>query len=304
MAGHVSGIRTHLGIFVHRHILPYLEAALVWYLRVSGQRNVEQYWRMQLADKPRKKSEQADTSKRPPSTSFEIRLATVRQHGSRTKEISDMVNGAYVRELKDALPDGASDAAEQAFSRTSPVDIERRLLTDAEVEELRSSPSPPLINRVLFLAVTKDDAIVGTCAATLAAPWCPSGVGSWGLLAVSTPQLGVGRVLVEHCEDYIRTAMLGRIRIEYFYIAGLPSSESLRKWYEERQNYVCFKADPSGRSYRGNLVKGEVSFRHCEKAVDIVEDVTDVSRDNQTSLFESRRRRLAKFLLVGVSKCE
>jgi hypothetical protein len=64
--------------------------------------------------------------------------------------------------------DGGAEA-EAAFKRTSVADIERRLLTDAELGRLRAGEI--IVNRVLFLAVAeRGGAIVGTCAATLAAP--------------------------------------------------------------------------------------------------------------------------------------
>jgi hypothetical protein len=37
----------------------------------------------------------------------------------------------------------------------------------------------------------------------------------------------------------------------------------------ERLGYVQFKAKPSGQSYRGNEVQGEVFFRHASKPLDI-----------------------------------
>lgn len=294
----LSWIRTKADVFLGKVVLPRLEALLVWYLKFSGQRNVEKYWRKQLASRVVGTMHKAEGGCNKLSLSFDIRLGTVREHYDRVQEISAMVNGAYIRELKDALLDGGREA-EAAFSRTSPHDIERRLLTDDEVQQLRGQAgTPPIINRVVFLALSKEGAILGTCAATLAAPWCPSGVGSWGLLAVSAPRAGVGRALVEHCEEYIKIAMLDRIRIEYFFIAGLPSSESLRKWYEERLDYVCFKAPSTGRSYRGNEVRGEVEFRHCEKAVEIVNDISDGAISEKV-VFEARRKRMAKFLLAG-----
>lgn len=300
----LGNARTRLNIFISKVILPRINVLLVWYLKFSGQRNVEKYWRRQLSTRVSNalpKSNGTSTVSRDTSaTVFDIRLATVREHGRRVLEISTMINAAYVRELKDALLDHGG-AAEAAFSRTSPEDIQRRLLTDSELQLLKQQTGPPIINRVLFLAVSKEGAIIGTCAATLAAPWCPAGVGSWGLLAVSTPKLGVGGALVEHCEQYIRTAMLERVSIEYFFIEGLLSSEALRKWYEERLNYACFKASSTGRSYRGNEVCGEVAFRHCMKTLDLSDAFQRESADAPTGkdIFEARRKALAKFLLAG-----
>ena len=118
--------------------------------------------------------------------------------------------------------------------------------------------------------------MLGSCAShtlpgdeTLAAPWTAQGVGSWGLLAVGAPRLGVGTRLVAHCEDYLRQAMLEKASIEYFCIEDHPSSQRLRTWYEQRLGYSEFKAKSSGQSYRGNEVKGEVVFRHACKELDI-----------------------------------
>lgn len=283
-----------------------MEGLLVWYLKLSGQRSVEKFWRKQLAATSAAVAQAAAckgvaAGDGAATRSFDIRLATVREHSSLVDEISSKVNAAYVRELKEALLSSESEA-EATFSRTSPIDIRRRLITDDEIQKLKCPTSPPIINRVLFLAVSKDGRIVGTCAATLAAPWCPSGVGSWGLLAVSEPRQGIGRALVEHCERYIKLAMLGHVRIEYFNVAGVPSSDALREWYEERLGYVCFQADPTGRSYRGNEVRGEVSFRHCEKQLHVPEDVFNerVEGRAESTIFDARKRRLAKFLLEGV----
>merc|ERR1712228_67788 len=100
----------------------------------------------------------------------------------------------------------------------------------------------------------------------------------------------------EHCERYLALAMLDRIRIEYFFISGLPSSEALRKWYEDRLGYQNFSAESTGRSYRGNEVRGEVSFRHCEKCIVPAEDEKAETAGTiiEKELFEARRRRLAK----------
>jgi len=303
MAGFLSWVQTKLHWFVNTFIRR-LEVLLVWYLKFSGQRNIEKYWTKQLStrESPALPTTNGSSAGSTHTTAhaFDICLATVLEHGARVHEISSMINAAYVRELKDALLEG-SEEAEAAFSRTTSEDIQRRLLTDDEVQQLKSLSRPPIINRVLFLAISKEGAIVGTCAATLAAPWCPSGCGSWGLLAVSTPKLGVGRALVEHCEQYIKIAMLERVRIEYFFIAGLASSETLRTWYEERLHYSCFKAPSTGRSYRGNEVRGEVAFRHCEKNVDLSDEFQkeSVGAPNEKSIFETRRNALAKFLLAG-----
>lgn len=301
----LSWLRTKVNVFFSRVILPRLEALLVWYLKFSGQRNIEKYWKKQLgvrvAGAQHKSGKSSTNPTHASAKPFDIRLATVRDHHSRVHEISNMVNGAYVRELRDALLN--SDCkAEAAFSRTSPIDIERRLINDDELRQLKSQTGPPIINRVLFLAISKDGSIVGTCAATLSAPWCPLGVGSWGLLAVSTPKSGIGRALVEHCEQYIRVAMLERIRIEYFCITSLPSSETLRKWYEERLGYKCFQATSTGQSYRGNEVRGEVAFRHCDKQINLSEELEQENQGNpsQKVIFQARRIRLAEFLLAGI----
>mmetsp|Transcript_104542 Transcript_104542/g.164981 ORF Transcript_104542/g.164981 Transcript_104542/m.164981 type:complete len:305 (+) Transcript_104542:32-946(+) len=300
----LSWLRTKLNVYFNRVILPHLEALLVWYLKFSGERNVEKFWRKQLTKRrnnPRTTSEKAAQRCKGSAGSFEIILATWRDHHARVNEISGMVNRAYVRELKDALLNNDCNG-DAVFSRTTPVDIERRLISDLEMQQLQSHTEPPLLNRVLFLAVLSDGSIVGTCAATLSAPWCPSGAGSWGLLAVSQARMGIGQALVRHCEQYIRLAMLERIRIEYFYIANLPSSEILRKWYEDRLGYECFKAHPMGRSYRGNEVKGEVIFRHCDLFLRESEDVDPNIHDNlsQKQLFQMRKARLAKFLLASM----
>lgn len=302
----LSWIRTKINLCISRVIIPRLEVLLVWYLKSTGQRNVEKYWRKQLATrvvgasgKPVDDSSSVNAT-RTSATSFDIRVATVWEHSSKVQEISYMINAAYVRELKDALL-SADKEAEAAFSRTTPVDIERRLLTDDELRQLKSQAGPCIINRVLFLAVSKDGTIVGTCAATLSAPWCPPGVGSWGLLAVATPRSGVGRALVEHCEQYIRTAMLEGIGIEYFFVAGLPSSDALRKWYEDRLGYQCFKAPSTGKSYRGNEVRGEVAFRHCKKGLDLSKDLESerAASPSEKEIIESRKQALARFLLAG-----
>jgi len=300
----LSWTRTKLNSFVSKVIIPRLEVLLVWYLKYSGQRNVEKYWRKQLSSLSdrRKQDLPADPVifAHMAESHFDICVATARDHRSHVHEISSVINAAYVRELKSALLDG-NGAAQEAFSRTTPSDILRRLLSDDELQRLRDPSAQTIINRVLFLAVAKDKTIIGTCAATLAAPWCPLGVGSWGLLAVKTPKSGVGRRLVEHCEQYLRTAMLEGIRIEYFFISGHPSSESLRQWYEDRLKYVCFKAPSTGRSYRGNEVRGEVRFRHCDKDLNIAGDL-DKERalvSDQAAVFQARRRRLANFLLLG-----
>ena len=108
-------------------------------------------------------------------------------------------------------------------------------------------------------------------AATLAAPWTGVGVGSWGLLAVGAPRGGVGKALVAHCEQYLRLAMLEKASIEYFCIAGHPSSERLKAWYETKLGYAFTRESTSGKSYRGNEVDGEVFFRHASKPLDISE---------------------------------
>jgi len=298
----VAWLRTKINGFVSRVLIPRLEVALVWYLKVSGQRNVEKFWRSQLPLLAERSASEGSENLQTSSAQqplFEIHLATVRAHGKDIQEISAMVNAAYVRELKTALLD-ADGEAEAAFSRTTPEDIERRLLTDSELQSLATGRT--LVNRVLFLAVAKDGGIIGTCAATLSAPWCPSGVGSWGLLAVATPKLGVARALVHHCEEYLRIAMLERVQIEYFHVSGHPSSDSLRKWYEERLGYVCFKANSTGRSYRGNEVKGDVSFRHCEKPLDISSQLQlekTYKKGSEGEVFEARRKRMASFLLAA-----
>lgn len=299
-------LRTKVHVFFSKVIIPRVEALLVFYLKATGQRNVEKYWRKQLAARSAgtigKPNDDGDSVKATSASAmpFDIRLATVWEHSSKVQEISTMVNGAYVRELKDALLSSDKEA-EAAFSRTTPVDIERRLLTNDELRQLKSQTGPCIINRVLFLAVSKDGTIVGTCAATLAAPWCPLGVGSWGLLAVSTPRSGVGRVLVERCEQYVRLAMLESISIEYFCITGLPSSEALRTWYEDRLGYQCFKSSSTGSSYRGNEVRGDVAFRHCKKDLDLSKDLESECAENpsEKDIFELRKKALASFLLAG-----
>ena len=78
--------------------------------------------------------------------------------------MSAMINGAYVRELSDALVGSSQAEAEAAFKRTSPADIERRLLTDKELAGLAAGTA--LLNRVLFLALAEKDGVdtvIGTC---------------------------------------------------------------------------------------------------------------------------------------------
>ena len=196
---------------------------------------------------------------------------------------------------------GEGADAEAAFSRTSPRDIDRRLLSDAEVEGLRNGTQ--LIIRVLFLAVNEQDGqFIGTCSATLAAPWTGIGVGSWGLLAVGTPRGGAGRILVERCEQYLRLAMLEKVSIEYFCIAEQPSSERLCGWYEGRLGYKCFAAKETGQSYRGNLVKGQVFFRHASKALDVTAALQKEAGSlaegvSQSDLIAARKVKMAQFLL-------
>lgn len=303
--------RTKSGVFFSKVLLPWvLEPALVYYLKKQGPKTVLKHWRAQLGSPVAAAAAAQLTSGSSASvsssdgakqqvalTSFRIELATVRKHHALAASISAMVNGAYVRELRDALAGDGGKEAEAAFMRTSVADIERRLVTDAELESLRAGKI--IINRVLFLAVAeKDGAIVGTCAATLSAPWTGVGVGSWGLLAVGEPRGGVGRRLVEHCEQYLKLAMLPESSIEYFCIEGHASSERLRAWYE-RLGYVEFKANPSGQSYRGNEVKGEVFFRHASKPLDIAAALAkEAAGQGLEALIAARKRGLAAFLLA------
>jgi hypothetical protein len=109
----------------------------------------------------------------------------------------------------------------------------------------------------------------------------------------------VGRRLVEHCEEYLRAALLEKASIEYFCIAGHASSERLRQWYEARLGYTCFKAKETGQSYRGNEVNGSVFFRHASKSLDVSagrRDETNSSKDEQIA---ARKRHIAQFLLKG-----
>ena len=199
--------RTKTKVFFSTVLLPWvLEPMLVYWFKFLGPRKVYKHWKAQLARQPFSSgvtsahSQQQSGVRNLKGASFRIQLATQREHHPLSANIATMVNRAYVRELKDALV-GDDDEAEAAFARTSRLDIERRLLSDAELAGLRCCTR--MINRVLFLAVTEeDDTIIGTCSATLAAPWTGVGVGSWGLLAVGTPRGGVGRRLVEHCEEY------------------------------------------------------------------------------------------------------
>lgn len=297
--------RTKISVFFTKVVLPYvLEPLLIYWFRYFGPRTVLKHWKAQLErhqpsiDGVSKRSVAASSSS---SLSFHIELATLRKHRAHVETINAMVNGSYVRELRDALV-GGGEEAEATFKRTSPLDVERRLLSDAELDGLRKGES--MISRVLFLAIAEDDgAIVGTCSATLAAPWTGEGVGSWGLLAVSTPRGGVGRRLVEHCESYLRLAMLKSAEIEYFCIAGHPSSERLREWYETRLGYTCFKARENGHSYRGNEVKGQVFFRHARKPLDIADDLqaelnaARAAGRSEDEIFATRKRRIADFLL-------
>ena len=85
----------------------------------------------------------------------------------------------------------------------------------------------------------------------------------------------------------------------YFCIEGHPSSTRLREWYETRLDYHCFKAKETGQSYRGNEVKGNVFFRHCDKKLDITADLHS-EFGSQAEVFDARKRRLAKFLLAGM----
>jgi len=107
-------------------------------------------------------------------------------------------------------------------------------------------------NRV-HLAV-RGGTLVGCCSSTLQTPWCPSGCGHWGLLAVdpAAQGQGVASALVAAAEALLYGAGLREVQIEYDYQRGEPQSERLYAWYEG----TCGFSGPLSRSS---------GFRRCRK---------------------------------------
>jgi hypothetical protein len=106
--------RTRSGVFFSKVVLPWvLEPALVYYLKNQGPKTVLKHWRAQLggpaaaaAAAAPQPSASSDWVKTAAPESFRIELATARKHHALAASISAMVNGAYVRELRDALAGG------------------------------------------------------------------------------------------------------------------------------------------------------------------------------------------------------
>ena len=155
--------KTKINVFFSKYFIPYVaEPALVFGLKKWFVRNVEKHWSTLSANDPRWKDGPTDEKKA--SASFDIKLATMSEHGSRAEEITTMINQAYVRELRTALKssEGTDDTALNAsFSRTDATGLRRRLLTDSEVRGLRDGTF--LANRVLFLAVEHGEPQLSSC---------------------------------------------------------------------------------------------------------------------------------------------
>eukprot|EP01050_Picozoa_sp_SAG11_P015455 SAG11_NODE_2006_length_3928_cov_7.941499_1_plen_285_part_00 len=206
-------------------------------------------------EKEEEEQEQAEQEEESLLSVFPEHAVTNRQARRHSAAVWVEVGTSRAIERDPALPERIAALANEAHGHT-------RLSADEVRERLAMGDDAMRRNRVLHLAwaraetqtMAKEKAcptgeageeLLGICSSTFAVPWCESGCGHWGLLAVSPAAQGrgVGRKLVASAEARL-AGCCSAVQIEYRFHPRSHDARRLHQWCSSPRSIFCPQCSP------------------------------------------------------------